>query len=948
MSEFEIIGSISAIITLLDASINIYDCARSDMKLSQTFEVVRCRLPIILRIFQSCKSYLEQCQASMPSDACEALETILDACDKKAGNLREIFEIVMTGGQETWWKRYANAIRRLGKGNKVDELMATLARNVQLIVNNHVVNSATLEQYVEFELEDILKDMKSIKTSITEENLRTLTFQGGGETQTNNINNGSGQQINNNAHVETQYFQSVTLKQREVFSFRGPVGKYLGQAPYISSELFIGRSSELDEISKILQPNHATQKQNRLVLGGMGGIGKTQLAINYAASVYESYSSVFWLNAASESALKDSFRFIARFIFDTQYLVISETEEIVRRTHQWLSDGRNPGWLLIFDNYDNPDNFKIDNYYPPASHGAIMVTTRRPDLVAGRTFDIRPLQHNKDCLAILQTRSKRENVHLDPYATRLVERLAGLPLALATAGTYLQRSSLTFQRYLQEYDKCWNIDPRRQTKLQEYQERTFYTTWDLSYACLKKEDLDAAELLKLLAYFGNQSVWYDLFYAGLGDSSPKWLHSIFKDDMNFNGLMRILTEYYFLEVQQTTQSWSMHNCVYDWVLAVLNKDIHTEYYWYAVDCVYAHISKDTVNPLGHVSYSRLAIHATQLIQRRFLQSDTISTAMPSRLDKISRISKLLEGQDQLIAAERMSAQLLAGRERALGTSHIFTLNSVNDLGNLLCDQGKLGEAEQMYMRALAGKERVLGSAHISTLDTVNNLGLLYREQGKLDKAEHMYLRALAGYEKALGPDDLLALDTVNNLGNLYRHQGKLDESEKLHIRALAWREKILGLDHISTLGTVNNLGLLYQKQSKMVEAEQMYLRALAGYEKAIGPDHTSTLDTVNNLGNLYHQQGKLDEAEQAYMRALVGRERALGPDHILTLGTVNNLGNLYRHQGKLGQAEKMYIRALAGRETALGPDHISTIRTVSNLRFLYCDQGKSDEAEQMQ
>lgn len=202
----------------------------------------------------------------------------------------------------------------------------------------------------------------------------------------------------------------VTLRPKEDFTFRGPVGVYLGQAPYIASELFVGRGYELDEISRILHHDHKAQRQRRLVLGGMGGIGKTQLAIAYAQSGRESYSSVFWLNAVSEAALKDSFRLIASLIFDVQEPGVLEDKEIVRRVHQWLSTPNNTGWLLVFDNYDDPDQFRINDYYPPASHGAIVVTTRRPDLVAGSTLNIKPLQNIEDSLAILQTRSERENI----------------------------------------------------------------------------------------------------------------------------------------------------------------------------------------------------------------------------------------------------------------------------------------------------------------------------------------------------------------------------------------------------------------------------------------------------------------------------------------------------------------------------------------------------------
>ncbi|OQE94229.1 hypothetical protein PENNAL_c0004G02119, partial [Penicillium nalgiovense] len=678
MAGLKVISGISAIITLLDASIKFYDSTRNDIKLPETFESVRHRLPVILHILQTCQNNLEPGKDSMPSDVCDAYEKILDACNEKAQKLREIFEMVILGEKDTWEKRYAKAIRRLGKGSKVEELMATLTQDVQLVVNHHAVNSATPEQNVE--IEDILKEMKSVKSSSS------------GGAQTNKINSGSGQQISHNAYFEAQNFHSVTLKQKEDFSFRGPVGIHLGQAPYIASEFFVGRGYELDEISKALHPNHKAQKQQRLVLGGMGGIGKTQLAITYAKSGGGSYSSVFWLNAVSKATLNDSFRSVAHAIFDIEDSRVLDDKELVIRVHRWLCAPKNTRWLLIFDNYDDPDQFRVDDYYPPASHGAIMVTTRRPYLVAGNVLHIKPLQ-TADSLAILQTLSKRENVQSDPYAKRLVKRIAGLPLALAAAGTYLQRTTFTFERYLQEYEKFWNLDPHRPIVLQEYQERTLYTTWNLSYSCLEKADPDASKILKLLAYFDNQSLWYELFHAGLTDSSPKWLREVIIDDANFNRVMGVLAKYYFLDIHQTSESWSMHNCVHDWTLAALNKDIDANNYWYAFDCISASINEGNAGSFATVLYSPLAAHATRLVHQRFCENDIIN--IPThQLHQALLIANLLREQVLLIAAERMYQRALAGYENALGADHTSTLDTVNNLGVLYVAQGKLDQAEQ--------------------------------------------------------------------------------------------------------------------------------------------------------------------------------------------------------------------------------------------------------------
>ena len=206
MSGLEVIGGIAAVIGIIDASIKIYHSAQKDLKFSEAFEAVGRRLPIILDTLQTCKSHLEPIQSSLPADICKGLEQILDACDQKAAKLREIFEKVIPGANDGWEKRYLKLFKKWGKGNKVEELMISITEDVQLIVNNHTVKSAKPEQTTK--LEDIIKEMKSVKSSVPEEDSSGMNFNSGGGAQTNNVNRGSGQQINNNAAVGTQNFHS--------------------------------------------------------------------------------------------------------------------------------------------------------------------------------------------------------------------------------------------------------------------------------------------------------------------------------------------------------------------------------------------------------------------------------------------------------------------------------------------------------------------------------------------------------------------------------------------------------------------------------------------------------------------------------------------------------------------------------------------------------------------
>ena len=201
----------------------------------------------------------------------------------------------------------------------------------------------------------------------------------------------------------------VTVKQKEDFSFRDPAGICLGHAPYIDPTLFIGRKFELDQMKGILEPGRKSQEHRRLVLGGKGGIGKTQLVIAYANRYRDDYKSVFWLNATSEATLKDSFKSMAEQIFNVQEPEVLGGNRAVIHVHRWLSHQENTQWLLIFDNYDEPGQFDIQKYYPFASHGTTVVTTRRPDLVAGREIRIEPLKNIEESLEILETRSQRKD-----------------------------------------------------------------------------------------------------------------------------------------------------------------------------------------------------------------------------------------------------------------------------------------------------------------------------------------------------------------------------------------------------------------------------------------------------------------------------------------------------------------------------------------------------------
>ena len=763
---------------------------------------------------------------------------------------------------------------------------------------------------------------------------------------------------------------------------------------------FVDRPSDMIKLEGALLPQRQNRRRKILVLHGLGGIGKTQLAVEFARRHHRRFSSVLWLDGRTEHSLKQSIANSASRIPEGQIAETSRTyrtsssgdiNAVVRDVIGWLSKPDNTDWLLIFDNVDRDHQqhdaglgaYDVTRYFSEADHGSVLITTRLAKLKQlgdswgvnkvskgqaqdifqnwyGRSFGKAPCIF---CKSISRLEVDANSPAIDLVKSEeLLNLLDGLPLALAQAAAYLRESGIDFATYTKFYKQQWKdlmeSQHRAGTPLQDYPHGSVWTTWTISYNEIRAKNKAAANLLLFWACLDNKDLWQGLLAAACEQSTvaAKYLSELLQDiasnEFRFIEAIRLLHNYSMIEDMQDLTGYATHPVVHRWALYMQDEDQRVDLARLAVIVIGLAVPNNSTRKVWTVQ-RRLLAHAqccSQWILTGIVSTDDRRDNMPSRisseagytkviLDAIKNLGILYADQGKLDEAEKMYQRALAGKEKVLGAEHTSTLGTVNNLGLLYWDQGKLDEAEKMYQRALAGKEKALGAEHTSTLETVNNLGNLYQRQGKLDKAEKMYQRALAGKEKALGAEHTSTLETVNNLGNLYQRQGKLDKAEKMYQRALAGKEKALGAEHTSTFETVNNLGALYRTQGKLDEAEKMYQRALAGKEKVLGAEHTSTLGTVNNLGLLYADQGKLDEAEKMYQRALAGKEKALGAEHTSTLETVNNLGNLYAVQGKLDEAEKMYSRALTGFQKALGPSHKKCQRVQGALRALRGAQG---------
>jgi tetratricopeptide (TPR) repeat protein len=328
--------------------------------------------------------------------------------------------------------------------------------------------------------------------------------------------------------------------------------------------------------------------------------------------------------------------------------------------------------------------------------------------------------------------------------------------------------------------------------LQDYPERSVWTTWAISYQAIRERHEHTANLLLLWSFLDNKDLWHGLFAAACSRSGVAakmlsgWVGDTASSEVKFSRAMQLLCNYSLVEQIQETTSYATHPVVHQWAHHSQGKRFATE------------LSRLTIVAVGWAVPASSTRDYAALQRRLLLHAQACSRQVVERNAVWDREAE--NGGDGDVDEDQ---------ERKT------VLDAVHLLGLLYADQGRLGEAEKMYERALRGKEEALGVGHSSTLDTVNNLGLLYAAQGKLDEAEQMYERALRGFEEALGVGHSSTLDTVNNLGLLYADQGVQQ--------------------YLPALTTLQNMGDLYATRAESAKAREVYTRALSGLTSVLGP-----------------------------------------------------------------------------------------------------------------
>ncbi|WYZ43755.1 hypothetical protein EsH8_VII_000191 [Colletotrichum jinshuiense] len=727
---------------------------------------------------------------------------------------------------------------------------------------------------------------------------------------------------------------------------------------------------------------------SRAALVGLGGIGKSQLAVRYSQEIRHASPNtyIFWVHASTKARFEEAYRGIAERL---QLPGRSEPHvDVIQLVYDWLCTEDNGEWLMVLDNADDVDVFypkpncdksmhatstaqrPLASFLPQSSNGMILITSRSRDVaerLTGSGWNVLSIPAMDEDQAHQLLRNKLQGSHDEDVAPDLLRALEYMPLAITQAAAYIIRQAprMSPSIYLREFQRSEKKkaglldrnmgDLRRDPSASN----SIVTTWQITFEKIRQERHSAADLLAFMSFFNPQGIpeWVVRSYqrgkrseneANTNDDTQSSQEDSDDDneddseDDEFEDDLNMLREFSLVAVTRQRGVLEMHAlvqfCTRVWLSSVDDARKWRQKFLQIMSREY---------PPGDYRYwakcRELNPHVELVIKRK--SEDKTDLENLARL--LTNIGWYKWSMGMYEEAKITLTEAVKIRENVLGAEHNDTLKSTDIYALVLRDQGKYEEAEEINRKVLDGREKTLGKEHPDTIINLGYLATVLRCQGKYKEAEQMNREALDGKEKALGREHSSTLASVNNLAIVLHDQGKYEEAEQMNRRALDGREKTLGKEHPSTLISVNNLALVLHDQGKYEEAERMSRRALDGREKELGKKHPLTLISVGNVALALQEQGMYEEAERMDRQVLEGREKALGKEHPETLASVICLASVLWDQGKYEEAEHMYRRVLADRERTLGKEHPDTLTSIRSLAYVCHEQMHFKEANEL-
>jgi Tetratricopeptide repeat/NB-ARC domain len=713
---------------------------------------------------------------------------------------------------------------------------------------------------------------------------------------------------------------------KPVFPGRGQAGALTGQGevgPRLPGVLptvwnvgprnpgFVGRDATLVRLRERLRSGSTAAVQ---ALHGMGGVGKTQVAIEYTYRYAGAYELVWWVSAEKTSLIGEQYAALA-----TELGVApprADTASAVSALRAYLRG--HDRWLVVLDNAETPQELRD---WLPAGPGHTVITSRNPswgELAARIEIDVLPRPDSMELIHV--SRPGAEEVQAD----RLAEALGDLPLALAQAAGFLAETGMPVDHYL------GLLTTRTEELLDQSPPQShphsLAAAIRISTDRLANVDPAALALVRIGAFLAPEPIpadilTYPIITADCDQppelkaltatvTSPVAAHRSLGRVASY-GLTRIANR--GIQLHRLTQ-------------AILRDHLPTEhtaaYRSYAQALLVAADPGHERDPANWPRWAQILPH--------LLATDPATSPNPELRDLACRAALYLWRRGENRQFGKLAEHLYRQWREHLGPDDPHALRAAGILVVVLTNVGPYDYAPQLGEDTLARCQRVLGDNHPETLTVAHYFGECLHEGGAFELARQLNVDTLARRRRVLGDEHFLVQHSALNLGRALRELGEVETARQLHGDILAHRRRVLGDDYPTTINAATELGLDLRALGQIDEARQLHEDCLARARRVLGEDHVWTLGFATDLAGDLNALGEHDAARQLAADTLARARRVLGDASHYTFDAANELATAFLALGQLEAARQLSEDTLTWAQRNFG-DHPRVRKAADNL-----------------
>ena len=635
---------------------------------------------------------------------------------------------------------------------------------------------------------------------------------------------------------------------------------------------FTGRDDLLAEVREQLLAGDRAVVQ---ALHGMGGVGKTQLAAEYAHRFAGAYDLAWWINAEQGGLIGDQ---VAALGLALGCVPPGAGAEAVRAAV--LAELRHRGrWLLVFDNAEDPADVTP---WLPGGGGHVLITTRErgwDEVAVPVEVDVLA---RAESVAILQTRVPALS---GAGAGRLAGELGDLPLAIAQAAGFMTGTGMAADEFL-------GLLRTRAGQLLAQgapgsYPRSLAAATGLIADRLARQDPAAAELASVCAFLAPEPIPESLFTAAVS-VLPSELAARAADPLAWRQTLAQMTRQSLARIDH--RGLQMHRLTQAILRDRLTPAQAAATRQYAEAMLAASNPGDMPNPATWPRWARLTPHV--------LAADLAATGNPALRQLAGDTCWYLLERGDIRTAHDLASGLSQHWRDRLGEDHPHTLTAAHYLARALLEMGRHAESRDLNQDTLARRRRILGHDHPDTLYSAHNLAINLRKLGDVQAARDLNQDTLARHRRIRGHDHRSTLSSATTLAHDLRALGEPEAARDLNQDTLARRRRILGHDHPDTLNSAHNLAIDLRALGELQAARDLDHDTLARRRRILGHDHPDTLNSAHNLAIDLRALGELQAARDLDHDTLARRRRILGHDHPDTLNSAAQPGHRPARTGR--------------------------------------------------